>query len=42
MGEEDIYICKDCGHVDIPKKIVKGSIGIELCLWLLIILPGLI
>jgi hypothetical protein len=35
-------VCTTCGHIGIPKKIVKGSFGIEMILWLLFCLPGLI
>lgn len=34
-------ICSSCGHVGNPKKVVKGSILIELFLWLCFLLPGL-
>lgn len=35
-------ICKSCGTVAIPKKNTKGSIAIELTLWLFFLVPGLI
>ena len=35
-------ICTKCGHVGKPKKKVKGSIFIEIILWLMLIVPGLI
>ncbi len=31
-----------CGYVGYPKKHTKGSILIEILLWLFLILPGLI
>ena len=36
------YECKLCGHKGITKKLTKGSFIIELILWLLLILPGVI
>ena len=35
-------ICKTCGNVGKPKMVTKGSILIEIVLWLCFILPGLI
>ena len=35
-------LCTTCGHTGKTKLETKGSIGIELCLWLLFIIPGLI
>jgi hypothetical protein len=35
-------ICTNCGTVDIPVCITKGSLIIEIFLWLLLIVPGLI
>ena len=35
-------ICTNCGHKGEPKLITKGSILIELVLWLFLIVPGLI
>jgi len=35
-------ICTTCGYVGKAKKMVKGSIVIELALWLMFIIPGLI
>ena len=34
-------ICSNCGYIGQAKKVTKGSILIELVLWLMII-PGLI
>jgi len=36
------FICKDCGFMGGTKKIIKGSILVELFLWLLFLLPGII
>ena len=36
------YFWKECGHVGKPKKVIKGSFFIELILWFLMIIPGLI
>ena len=35
-------ICKACGHVGAGKSTVRGSLGIEIVLWLMLIVPGLI
>ncbi|HOV31838.1 MAG TPA: hypothetical protein PLX23_00570 [Candidatus Hydrogenedens sp.] len=35
-------ICTTCGYVGYPQRITRGSFYIELALWLLFILPGLI
>jgi hypothetical protein len=34
--------CPNCGTVGKPKKITKGSLLIEIVLWLFMILPGLL
>ncbi len=36
------YVCTNCGYTGAPKKITKGSILIEIILWLFLIVPGLI
>lgn len=36
------YVCRDCGEVDNPKKLAKGSMLVELFLWLMFIFPGMI
>jgi len=35
-------ICPNCGTTGLPKTFTKGSILMELCLWLLFLIPGLI
>lgn len=35
-------ICKDCGTVAEPKRFTKGSIWIEIILWICFLVPGLI
>ena len=35
-------ICTTCGHMGSPKTQVKGSFFIELTLWLLLLVPGVI
>ena len=35
-------LCINCGHQDKPKTITKGSIIMELALWICFLLPGLI
>ena len=34
--------CPHCGVTGMPRKVTKGSFGIELILWLFFLLPGLI
>ena len=36
------YICSNCDYVGKPKTITKGSLVIEVILWLLIIVPGVL
>ncbi len=36
------HICTSCGYLGKPKKITKGNFIIELILWCLFIIPGLI
>lgn len=35
-------ICHNCGYVGEPQRITKGSFAIELGLWIVFLLPGLI
>ena len=35
-------LCTVCGYQGKPKLKTKGSIGVELILWLFLIIPGLI
>ncbi len=35
-------VCKSCGFVGAAKSAVRGSLGIEIILWLCLIVPGLI
>lgn len=35
-------ICSNCGYQGVPKKVTKGSIIIELALWIMLIVPGII
>ena len=35
-------ICSQCGNTGRPKKVIKGTIIIEIILWLCIIIPGVI
>ena len=39
--QREVY-CTSCGTLGQPKKIIKGSFGVEVALWLLFLLPGLI
>ena len=34
--------CTSCGNTGTPKKVTRGSIWIELVLWLCFLVPGLI
>lgn len=36
------FVCTACGYIGTRKTVTKGSIFIELLLWLMLILPGLI
>lgn len=36
------YICPNCGVIGQPKKITKGSFGMEVVLWLCFIVPGVL
>jgi len=36
------WICTNCGFIGNRKKITKGSIPIEILLWICFLLPGLI
>lgn len=35
-------VCKDCGTVEESKTKARGSMGIEVVLWLCFLIPGLI
>lgn len=37
-----ILVCTQCGYVGKPKTAIKGSMGMEIVLWLFFIIPGLI
>jgi len=37
-----VMACKDCGTIGDAKSDTKGSIGLELVLWICFIVPGLI
>jgi hypothetical protein len=34
------YVCESCGSRNTPERITKGSLNIELVLWLFLLLPG--
>lgn len=36
------FVCTACGTVAKPKRVTKGSILIEIVLWLTFIIPGLV
>lgn len=35
-------VCATCGHYGPPKSAVRGSLALEIVLWLFLLLPGLI
>ena len=35
-------ICTACGHIGSPKRMTKGSFWIEVVLWFLFLVPGII
>jgi len=35
-------VCTTCGHVGKAKKLTKGSIWIEIILWIFFIFPGIL
>jgi hypothetical protein len=35
-------VCTSCGYVGEPKTMTKGSIAVEIVLWLCFLVPGLI
>lgn len=42
QSKTEPLICKACGSIRCPIKTTKGSIAIEIVLWLFFIVPGLI
>jgi hypothetical protein len=38
----DDLVCVDCGHVGPARVVTPGSMGVELLLWLCLLVPGLI
>ena len=42
MAKKIEMLCTSCMNQGVPKKVTKGSILIELVLWLFFIIPGLI
>lgn len=42
MSNNGSMICQNCGTRGEPKTITKGSIAIEIVLWICFIIPGLI
>ena len=37
-----VAYCRECGTVTPPKRFLPGSDGVEVALWLLFLLPGVI
>src|SRR3982750_2071055 len=46
VGERETHmsdiVCTSCGYVGEPTILTKGSLGVEVILWLCFLLPGLI
>lgn len=42
ISKDGSMVCPSCGSRGEPKTITKGSTGIELILWLCLLVPGLI
>jgi len=42
LGKAKEFVCKFCGFVGKPKKVTEGSFLVEIFLWLLFLLPGVI
>lgn len=42
LSETGSMICQNCGSRGEPKTITKGSIGMEIILWICFLIPGLI
>lgn len=38
---QDLY-CKTCGSVGRPKRVTRGSFGLEVVLWLCFLIPGIL
>jgi|ERR1035437_8235693 hypothetical protein len=41
-GMDGKMICPACGTCGVPKTVTRGSMGIEILLWLCFIVPGII
>lgn len=37
-----MYVCKDCGTTGRAKRVTRGSILVEIILWLCFLVPGLV
>ena len=37
-----LFVCRACGYHGKPKKITKGSIWLEIALWICFLFPGII
>lgn len=42
MAKKTEMFCQNCETVAVPKRVTKGSFIIELFLWLMFLVPGLI
>jgi predicted RNA-binding Zn-ribbon protein involved in translation (DUF1610 family) len=42
LNMTETFICRKCGHIGPRELNKKGKLSIEIILWLLFILPGLI
>ena len=42
MFDRDTFYCPNCGTIDHPMTITRGSFWVEVMLWLFFLVPGLI
>jgi hypothetical protein len=43
LGDKDpVWVCPNCGHLGWPARFTRGSLLVELLLWLFFILPDVI
>lgn len=40
--KKDTHICQHCGNTCRPRKLTKGSLAMEIILWLMFLAPGII
>lgn len=42
MKKQKLFVCTSCGYKGEPKNEMKGNFAIEIVLWFLMVIPGLI